>query len=192
MPIPPFSNAPTQVATNSRLGKVKPDGTTITVSSGTISATQWPVILLQDQKASGTEGGAVGTANSWVTRTLNTKVRDDTGSVTLSSNTFTLPAGTYVVLGSSPYIQISRVQTRLYNVTDSAAAIIGTVEYSAPAAAQASCRSVINGTVTIASTKTFRIDYWVTATNANTYAQGGAVTTGSVEVYTTIQLFKTS
>lgn len=82
-------------------------------------------IILQDQKAQNTSGGS-STAGSWQTRTLNTKVADPAGDCSLSSNQFTLSAGTYRVWAWAPaYASNSRNQLRIQNVTDTATVVLG-------------------------------------------------------------------
>ena len=55
-----------------------------------------PYIKLSDVKSAGTAGGTF-TSGSWQTRTLNTEDSDTGGNCSLSSNQFTLDAGTYEI-----------------------------------------------------------------------------------------------
>lgn len=126
------------------------------------------IVILRDVKAQNTNGGAC-TAATWNTRVLNTKVRDDIGTVTLTSNQFTLPAGTYKIRASAPSAQAANNMIRLYNVTDAAATCYGTSEWS-NASLTTNSRSFIDDVFTIAASKTFRIDHY-------TLQNGGGATT---------------
>lgn len=140
------------------------------------------VLHIQDQKASGTDGGTA-TAGSWQTRTLNTEVTDGIGS-TLSSNQFTLPAGTYHVRASAPAFSCSQHQIRLQNITDAATTLLGTSECTNPGAGDGVSRSEIDGTFTIAAGKTFELQHRVAATKAsNGY---GIATAWGTEIYANI------
>ena len=87
------------------------DGTNWQTIVKSSSATTNAFLHLQDQKTSGTEGGNF-TSGAWNTRTLNTEVTDTIGS-TLSSNQFTLPAGTYYIEASAPAYSVGRHLSRL-------------------------------------------------------------------------------
>ena len=70
-------------------------------------------IILEDQKAEGTQGGTF-TAGDWRTRDLNTKVSDPNNNCVLSSNQFTLTAGNYgLLLASAPVYLVYSHKTRL-------------------------------------------------------------------------------
>lgn len=141
-----------------------------------------PILHIQDQRSSGTNGGAA-TTGSWETRTLNTEVTDDIGS-TLSSNQFTLPAGKYLIRASAPAFSCSQHQIRLQNITDATTALLGTVECTNPGAGDGISRSELNGVLTIAATKTFEIQHRVAATKAtNGY---GIASSWGTEIYTEV------
>jgi hypothetical protein len=89
----------------------------ISGGSGTASS----IAILEDVKAQGTNGGGV-TANTWVTRSINTEAYDPDGIVTLSNNQFTLQSGSYTVrcdvvvaMGAGG---TEKGMLRLFNVTD--------------------------------------------------------------------------
>ena len=73
--------------------------------------------ILWDQKDSATGGGTFNSGD-WRTRDLNQEIDSD-GIVTLSSNQFTLGAGTYLISWSAPAMKTARHGTRLRNITDS-------------------------------------------------------------------------
>jgi hypothetical protein len=89
-------------------------GSGVTFPAGHVLATA----LLQDQKAYNVNSG---TSSALNTRVLTTEVFDDGNIVTLSSNQFTLGAGTYIIQAQSSHM--ASVQGRhvlaIYNTTDS-------------------------------------------------------------------------
>lgn len=144
------------------------------------------VVILQDQQTTSTDGGTF-TSGAWQTRTLNTEVVDVNGVCTLSSNQFTLDAGTYEILASAPAYYVINHQARLQNISDTATELTGTSEYSYNANT-AQTRSVIQGRFTIASSKTFEIQHRCNTTRAtNGFGAGAGFTT---EVFTTVFLRK--
>ena len=85
--------------------------------------------ILEEQQASGTDGGAF-TAGTWVTRILTTEVVDGDNIVSLSGNEFSLDVGGWLIEWSAPAIGVDGHTTRLYNVTDSALVGDGSDEWS--------------------------------------------------------------
>ena len=79
---------------------------------------------------SGTSDGGTLTANTWHTREINTEIADPDGIVSISSNQFTLQAGTYLIEWQAPAWRCDRHVTRLYDVTNSAARGNATIEFS--------------------------------------------------------------
>ncbi len=158
-----------------------------TVSATTIIAAP-PMLLLADEKASATDGGAC-TSGSWFTRTLNTEQRNTISGASLSSNQFTLPAGTYRIKASSPAHRVDQLQARLYNVTDAAVVSYGTSEYASSAGSYTAARSELTTVVSIAASKVFRIEFRCNTTRA-TNGLGVGTGFGGTEVYTTIEATK--
>ena len=72
-----------------------------------------------DRKAGDVDGGTF-TQDAWQTRVLNHELIDPSGIVSLSSNQFTLAAGTYLVKWRAPFFRCNNNTTILYNVTDTA------------------------------------------------------------------------
>lgn len=144
-----------------------------------------PLLHLQDQKSSGTAGGGF-TSGSWQTRTLNTEVTDEIGS-TLSSNQFTLPAGTYEIEANVPGYSCNVHQARLYNTTDAASVLIGTNAYSANGAYSIT-PSLLNGRFTIAGTKTFELQHRCSFTKATDGF--GLATSWGTEIYAEVRIRK--
>jgi len=85
--------------------------------------------VICDQKTQNTDGGA-GTTGSWIRRDLNTEISDADGIVSISSNQFTLAAGSYLIKCSAPSYRADYHQIRLYDSTGSAVVQTGTSEFS--------------------------------------------------------------
>ncbi|MDP6772243.1 MAG: hypothetical protein QF704_16175, partial [Anaerolineales bacterium] len=115
-----------------------PSGATLAVASGATianSGTQTgfglfsSYAIIADQKSQSTEGGTF-TSGAWRTRDLNTEIADPDGIVSISSNQFTLGAGSYLIRWVCVCFLVNQNQTRLYNVTDSSVEGIGVTTYS--------------------------------------------------------------
>ena len=96
-----------------------------TIGSGTIgSSVIFPaggtgnpisVAVIADEKSASTNSQTLNT--SFTTRELNTELSDADGIVSISSNQFTLGAGTYLITWSAPAYKVNRHITQLYDVT---------------------------------------------------------------------------
>ncbi len=80
--------------------------------------------IIADQKSSTTDGGTF-TTGDWRTRDLNTELYDPDSIVSISSNQFTLAAGSYLIEWSCPAMRCGRHQSRLYDITGSASVQVG-------------------------------------------------------------------
>ena len=162
------------------------------VIGGTVTSLANPVnslmTILQDQKTNGSNGGGA-TGGAWNTRTLNTSVIDQIG-VSLGSNQFTLPAGTYYVEISTPACQVNNHRCRLYNVTTSSTVLLGTSECAQNAnPSNMSNRSFIDSYFTSVASGVYRIDHWCNTSFA-TQGLGMNATSGDVEIFTTVKIIK--
>lgn len=145
-----------------------------------------PYFKITDTKASGTDGGTF-TSGSFSTRTLNTIDSDPSSIlVSLSSNQFTLPAGTYQFNITAPAFNVTRHKAVLYNATAGANALIGTAQYSSASPGLGMNQSIICGVVTIAVQSSFEVRHRCETTAATT-GLGVASSFGVSEVYTTVQ-----
>ena len=147
---------------------------------------------LNDTKSQGTGGGTYTSANTWVTRVLNTETDPD-GIVSLSSNQFTLGAGKYLIRFSSPCWQIQKFHSRLYDVTNSSEKALGNSQYAneggweTPFYSQGAWAGTINGNTV------YRIEFIASHSWNNASALGlSANISGVSEVYTTVEITKTS
>lgn len=161
-----------------------------------ISASRKPTLVglpidqtayIKDLRAAGTNGGAY-TSGTWNTRTLNT-VEGNSSFLTLSSNQFTLPAGTYKITGSAPAYDVNNHHTRIRNVTDGTTAINGSSEYNSTGDATQT-RSHVAGIITITATKTFSFQHFI-VTNSGVEDSGFAYAPqGEQELYAILEIQK--
>ena len=75
--------------------------------------------IITNELSAGTQGGA-STANSWETYALNTELADPDSIVSISSNKFTLAAGSYLIKWHCKMLNGERSSSRLYDVTNTA------------------------------------------------------------------------
>lgn len=154
-----------------------------------VSASPAPNVIIQDQKSSGTEGGTFQSGANR-TRTLTTLVRNAGSLASLSSNRFTLPAGTYYIEWSAPAYFVGTHQSLLYNVTDAAEVARGTSGTTSagdspdrPNNIESSGEAV----VTIAASTAFEIQHRC-GTTRNTDGFGNACGFGT-EIYTRVKIW---
>jgi len=164
-----------------------------TPSSGTLDNCTGPwvstyTLHVQDQKASGAQGGASAAATQNV-RTLNTVVTNTITGASLATNQITLPAGTYRVWARAPAFNTNNHKIRLYNVTDAAVTAVGSSEYASSTYDGSSDSSIQGYRFTISGTKVFRLDHY---TSLSRVSNGLGPTTGSgdIEVYAEVMVIK--
>lgn len=139
--------------------------------------------ILQDQRPQNTSGGTF-TSGAWQTRPLNTIVVD-TINITLSSNQFTLPPGTYKLRASTAVYQTDRNQLRLQNITDGTTTILGMSFFSA-AAVNSEALTVLSAKFTITSSKIFELQHQAQTTS--TPRGFGVEANFTTEVYATVEI----
>ena len=143
--------------------------------------------IICDEKTNGTVGGTF-TSGAWQTRDLNTEIADPDGIVAISSNQFTLGAGTYLIEAFAPAHDVSKHQARIYNATDSSV-----VEYgmnglvSSGDTTQAASLAVAR--VTITANTAFEIQHRCQSSKSST-GFGVATSFGGVEIYTLVRIYK--
>lgn len=149
--------------------------------------------FLKDVKASGTVGGTA-TSGAYQTRTLNTQ-EGDTSFCTLSSNQFTLSAGTYEIYASAPAgcdtgILLAH-KAKIRNITDSSDTIVCSSEVADAntSGVVIQSRSIGLGTITLTASKTFELQHRVNTTFAST-GFGRPSTFGENEVYSIVKISK--
>tara|TARA_B100000029_G_scaffold411815_1_gene414318 strand:+ start:12002 stop:12592 length:591 start_codon:yes stop_codon:yes gene_type:complete len=95
---------------------------TLTLPEKGFGFTSYAVIV--DRKANDAGGGTF-TTGDWRTRDLNHEITDPDGIVSISSNQFTLAAGSYLIQWWAPAYKVNEHQSRLYDITNSAVIIEG-------------------------------------------------------------------
>ncbi len=143
--------------------------------------------VLKDIKASSTDGGTF-TSGAWQTRTLNTIEADTTAIVaSLSSNRFTLIAGTYAIRAVAQALQVNNNQTRLQNITAGTTLLLGHSAH-ARASAIAGSDTALAGQITVAAGQALELQHQCTTTAA-TFGFGTGVTWGSA-VFASVEIWK--
>ena len=147
--------------------------------------------VIADQKSGSSDGGAFNNG-SWVTRDLNTEISDADNIVSISTNQFTLQAGSYLIEAIAPACQVGGHQCRLYNATDTAVVQNGSAEY-ARAGAHSQTESFASARVTISGAKAFEIQHRCATSRAD-YGLGvgtsGAVNWGEGTVFCEVKIYK--
>ena len=137
-------------------------------------------------QSSGADGGTF-TSGAMRTRTLQTE-EDPSNIVSLSSNQFTLGAGTYIIRWSAPAYKVSQHVSQLYNITDSAVAARGSQAYSYYDTNNADSRSVGIHRITISGDKAFEIQHQA-GMPANTHGFGPGMG-GQLYKFTIVEILK--
>lgn len=155
-----------------------------------LGKTAAPNVIIEDQKAAGTHGGTF-TSGARRTRELNTFVRNVASLASLSSNQFTLPAGTYYLRWSAPAYKGDAHKSILRNITDSVDVKAGTSEHSSASSSDfVTSHSFGSAVFTIAASKAFEIQHQITTTrNTDGFGWASFITT---EVYTRVEIWKVS
>lgn len=144
-----------------------------------------PDVILEDQKASGTNGGTF-TTGAQRTRDLNTVVFDPYGYCSLSSNQFTLPAGVWAIDWACPSFRSGYSKSWLYSVTATANVANSRPAYN-DAASNAAGENIGSTVVTLAASTTFEIRHQGSLTRSND-GFGTATSLSGNEVYTAVKI----
>ena len=144
--------------------------------------------VIVDQKSQNTEAGTF-TQDAWQTRDLNTESFDPDGIVSISSNKFTLAAGSYLIVWSAPCYKVDKNQTRLYDVTNSSAGagFKGSVEHAGTTTA-IQVRSTGAMRVSPSGSNEYRIEHKCAATRS-TNGFGFAANLAA-EIFTIVEIYK--
>ena len=194
-------SAPALTGTDSNTGITFPSADTIKFSTGGVermSITNSGVTgaggkfasyaIIGDQKSSGTAGGAL-TSGDWRTHDLQTEFSDTDGIVSISSNQFTLQAGTYLITYRTIAYAVASSVAKIYNVTDSAD-VANSFSQSVYARNSSGHTIPAIGSVrfTISGAKVFELRQQGTTTHAS--AGFGVASSFSVNNYAIIEIFK--
>ncbi len=166
-----------------------PSGATIT-NSGTANGFASPlyesIAIISDDKTYLVSGGTM-TLGAWRTRDLNTEVSDADGIVSISTNQFTLGAGTYTIEWFTMGFYIGTHVTRLYNITDSS--VTGWGSQPTGYANTGSDSSGVAVT-TIAGSKVFELQHRCDTTRATNGAGAAIGHSGVTNRWSTIKILK--
>lgn len=147
-----------------------------------------PDMILREEQTTNVSAGTF-SSGSFVTRNLNTVVRNVLAGASLASNLFTLQPGTYLIQWSAPAVACGLHQTRLFNVTDSTVVETGTSNVSNNAAVYVASESHGIAVAILTSAKQFRVEHKCQATEA-TVGLGVATNLGAKEVYSWVNVWK--
>ena len=148
--------------------------------------------LIADQKVKGTSSGTF-TSGAWRTRDLQTTISDtDTIVTSLTSNEFTLAAGNYLIKWHAPAKYVEENQTRLYDVTGTAAVAVGSSAFNYPNHPTYIAEGPSSGfaRVTPSSPNAYRIEHYCELTHATNGF--GSYTDIDVEMFTMVEIYKES
>jgi hypothetical protein len=147
--------------------------------------------LFNEEQNSGTDGGTF-TAGAWRTRALNTDKTNRISGVSRSTNTISLPSGTYRVLGWGVATYVNRHCVRLFNVTDSTTLLSGVGSFST-STANVQSMSIVFGEFTISATKNIELQHQCQTTSSSIqgfgFAQGASFTVDK-EIYSQLHIWK--
>jgi len=164
-------------------------------SSGSGSGLFASYARISDTKAYNVSAGA-SLGDDTQIRTLNTEDFDPDGIVSLSSNQFTLGAGTYFIKYRTTYMQTDRSVAFIYDVTASSAIQMSvSIGYSIDSSADDGDSLIGSCRVTISSDNVYELRHY-TQTARATYGLGVAHGENSLSslnnVYTIIEIYKES
>ena len=147
--------------------------------------------FIVDQKTQNTAGGGF-TSGAWRTRDLNTEITDPDGIVSITANEFTLAAGSYLIKWSAPAKYVEENQTRLYDVTGTAAVQVGSSAFNYTNHPTYVCEGPSSGVarVTPSGSNVYRIEHYGTLTRATDGF--GPPADIDVEIYTMVEIYKES
>ena len=144
--------------------------------------------VIADQKTNGTTSGDF-VSGAWRTRDLNTELFDPDGIVTISSNQFTLQAGTYLIKWHTPGYKVGSHRSALYDITGTAF-----IEYSLTMYADDTnnVQNVASGSarVTITAANTYEIQHRCGTTNNVAGFGGGQAGFGDAETFAIVEIYK--
>lgn len=159
------------------------DGTALVSSGGDLGT-----VLLQHQTSSGVDAGTC-TSGAWRTVPLTNEVYDTGSNCSLSSNQFTLAAGTYEAWAISPYADnTSRIQCRIYNTTGTTALCYGQSAYSSGAIVES---KILGDRFTVAASQALELQQQVAVTGT-TYGFGVSNSFGNTNIHAQVFLRRIS
>lgn len=146
------------------------------------------VLHVEEQQSSGTNGGTF-TSGAWQTRALNTSIINTISGASLSSDTITLPSGTYQIDGYAIANQTNGHMTRLQNTTTNTTIITGSSGIANSTVSENNL-SLIKGKFTLSGSTTIQLQHYCNTTfSSGGFGQSVGIS-GVVETYSSIFLSK--
>ena len=147
--------------------------------------------FIVDQKTQASDSGTF-TSGAWRTRDLNTEIADPDGIVSISANEFTLAAGSYLIKWSAPAKYVEGNQSRLYDVTGTAAVQVGSSAFNYTNHPTYVCEGPSTGfaRVSPSGSNVYRIEHNCELTRASDGF--GPYADIDVEIYTMVEIYKES
>ena len=144
--------------------------------------------VIGDVKANDVDGGTF-TSGDWRTRDLNTELIDADDIVSISSNQFTLQAGTYFIEAQAMAYRVNRHMVKLYQTSGTPADIAFGTSMYANSAYNGNNFSFVKARVTITTATTYEIRHQGD-TNHSTFGFGLGSNFSTTELFTVVQIFK--
>tara|TARA_R100001510_G_C7474472_1_gene89262 strand:- start:17 stop:529 length:513 start_codon:yes stop_codon:yes gene_type:complete len=161
---------------------------TIQNTSGVTRRSFQSYAVLAEQQSAGQEAGTF-TSGAWRTRSLNTEVLDPDGIVSLSSNAFTLQAGSYLIEWMAMAFEVNRHKTKLRDTTNSTDIGIGTSKFAQSGTNNSPNDSTGAARVTITGATVFELQHQAQSTaSGNGFGVEGGFST--VETYALVKIYK--
>lgn len=142
---------------------------------------------LCDEKNAGTHGGSFA-SGAWRTRDLNVRLGDPGGFVSLSSNSFTLAAGTYYLCAQAPAFTVDGHQVRLQNISLNQTLALGSNAVAAASGGEVTWSNV-QALVQLSSASIIELQHRCVSTSINSRGFGQALNFGP-EVYSIVEIWK--
>ena len=179
------------VADGSANQVIKTDGSGnlsfVTQSGGKFSS----YALIADSKGNTTDGGTF-TSGAWRTRDLNQEISDEDSIVSISSNQFTLGAGSYLIKFRAPAMKVNFHVSKLILITSGVSSFTekaGSSEYTNDGSV---IQTVSFGVarVTLTGSGTFEIQHQCETTKTTDGLGQPANGYASESIYTTVEIYK--
>lgn len=190
-----FSTFTATLGTVTTLNTTSLTATTVSASSVTVTntitggwlAAPYPMVIVQDEKSSGTNGGTF-TSGAWQQRTLNTESTNTITGASLSSNQITLPSGTYYARWTAPAYTCDEHQTRFVSTPTATITLYGTAEHTNSTVFLTTI-SEGSGVFSISGSTVFQLEHRCQTTKA-TDGFGDANSFGNTQVYARVEIWK--
>ena len=149
--------------------------------------------LIADSKGNTTDGGTF-TSGAWRTRDLNQEISDEDSIVSISSNQFTLAAGSYLIKWKCPAMKVDHHVTKLILITGSVSSFTEKAGSSSYAADNAVVQNESFGVarVTLTGSGAFEIQHRCDVTKTTDGFGQPANGYASESIYTIVEIYKES